>query len=129
MDVIAIEEDSARKTASKKCWRQLEPFEEEEGAYRAYPLFPYNLRTKFESYLVNLDPGCEHASEPHNEGVEEYIYVHRGGGAWSWGSGMKFIGCQREAPRITPRIGCIGTGIRGRKRRVLNCDLLRRCSG
>ncbi len=56
----------------------LEPFVEEDGAYRAYPLFPYNLRTKFETYLVSLDPGREHASEPHNDGVEEYIFVHRG---------------------------------------------------
>lgn len=56
----------------------LEPFSEEEGAYRAYPLFPYNLRTKFESYMVMIEPGCEHSSEPHNDGVEEYIFVHQG---------------------------------------------------
>jgi len=56
----------------------IEPFSEEEGAYRAYPLFSYNLRTKFESYLVMMEPGCEHGSEPHNDGVEEYIFVHRG---------------------------------------------------
>jgi transcriptional regulator with XRE-family HTH domain len=57
---------------------EVEPFVEEDGAYRAHPLFPYNLRTKFETYLVTLEPGCEHASEPHNDGVEEYIFVHRG---------------------------------------------------
>lgn len=55
-----------------------EPFSEEEGDYRVYPLFPYNLRTKFESYMVRINPGCEHESEPHNDGVEEYIFVHRG---------------------------------------------------
>lgn len=57
---------------------QLEPFSEEDGAYRAYPLFPYNLRTKFECYLVRMEPGCEHGSEPHNNGVEEFIFVHEG---------------------------------------------------
>lgn len=57
---------------------EIEPFVEEEGAYRSYPLFPYNLRTKFESYMVMMDPGCEHGSEAHNEGVEEYIFVHQG---------------------------------------------------
>ncbi|WP_199616124.1 helix-turn-helix domain-containing protein [Paenibacillus alkalitolerans] len=57
---------------------EVEPFMEEEGAYRAYPLFPYNPRTKFESYLVELDPGCTHLSEGHNDGVEEYIFVQKG---------------------------------------------------
>lgn len=57
---------------------ETEPFVEEEGSYRAYPLFPYNLRTKFESYMVMMEPGCEHDSEPHNEGVEEYIFVQQG---------------------------------------------------
>jgi transcriptional regulator with XRE-family HTH domain len=56
----------------------VEPFMEEDGAYRAYPLFPYNPRTKFESYLVEMDPGCTHASEAHNDGVEEYIFVQKG---------------------------------------------------
>lgn len=56
----------------------LELFSEEDGAYRAYPMFPYSLRTKLESYMVTIEPGCVHGSEPHNEGVEEYIFVHQG---------------------------------------------------
>ncbi|MCD9026573.1 helix-turn-helix domain-containing protein [Cohnella silvisoli] len=56
----------------------LEPFSEQDGNYRAYPMFPYNLRTKFESYMVMMEPGCEHGSDPHNDGVEEYIFVHQG---------------------------------------------------
>lgn len=55
-----------------------QPFLEEGGNYRAYPLFPYNLRTKFESYLVRIEPGCEHQSEAHNDGVEEYVFVQEG---------------------------------------------------
>ncbi|MGM1049861.1 transcriptional regulator, XRE family with cupin sensor [Paenibacillus uliginis N3/975] len=57
---------------------EVEPFHEAEGAYRVYPLFSYNLRTKFESYMVVMDPGCDHGSEAHNDGVEEYIFVHEG---------------------------------------------------
>ncbi len=57
---------------------ELEPFSEEDGDYLAYPLFPYNLRTKFECYLVRMAPGCDHGSDPHNNGVEEYIFVHEG---------------------------------------------------
>ncbi|WP_309119671.1 XRE family transcriptional regulator [Paenibacillus sp.] len=71
-----IEEADANVTVVSPA--EVEPFVEEDGAYRAYPLFPYNLRTKFESYLVMLDPGSEHGAEPHNEGVEEYIFVHKG---------------------------------------------------
>ncbi|GBG11519.1 XRE family transcriptional regulator [Paenibacillus agaridevorans] len=56
----------------------LESFAEEEGAYRTFPLFPYRLRNKFESYLVVIEPGCEHVSEPHNDGVEEYLFVQQG---------------------------------------------------
>lgn len=55
-----------------------EPFVEAEGAYRVHPLFSYNLRTKFESYMVVMDPGCDYGSEAHNDGVEEYIFVHEG---------------------------------------------------
>lgn len=57
---------------------EVEPFSEENGTYRVHPLFPYHLRTKFESYLVRMDPGCEHGSEAHNDGVEEFVFVHRG---------------------------------------------------
>lgn len=56
----------------------IDPFSEEDGAYLTFPLFPYRLRNKFESYLVVIEPGCEHSSEPHNDGVEEYIFVQQG---------------------------------------------------
>lgn len=56
----------------------LEPFLSEEGAYRTYPLFPFNSAKQFEVYSVEIDPGCVHPSEPHNEGVEEWILVFEG---------------------------------------------------
>lgn len=57
---------------------EIEPFVEEEGAYRSFPLFPFDQRKGFEMYAVQMDPGCVHESEPHNDQVEEYIVVTGG---------------------------------------------------
>ncbi|WP_068620154.1 helix-turn-helix domain-containing protein [Paenibacillus tuaregi] len=57
---------------------EIEPFVEQEGAYRVYPMFPFDQRKGFEIYTVHMDPGCIHESEPHNDGVEEYITVTNG---------------------------------------------------
>jgi transcriptional regulator with XRE-family HTH domain len=54
------------------------PFLEQEGKYRSYPFFPYDSKKQFELYWVELDAGCSQPSEPHNEGIEEYIFVSRG---------------------------------------------------
>lgn len=51
------------------------PFEEEDGAYRAFPIFPFEQDKGFEMYSVVIDPGCGHMSEAHYEGVEEFILV------------------------------------------------------
>jgi len=56
----------------------LEPFTEENGAFMSYPYFPYDLRTKFECFFVRMRPGCVHESEPHNDGVEEYLLIRSG---------------------------------------------------
>ncbi|NOU87471.1 helix-turn-helix domain-containing protein [Paenibacillus sp. LMG 31460] len=56
----------------------LSPFEEEDGQYRAFPLFPFHPQKSFEIYTVEMDRDCSHASEPHNEGVEEYILMVEG---------------------------------------------------
>ncbi|KKO53335.1 helix-turn-helix domain-containing protein [Paenibacillus sp. DMB20] len=54
------------------------PFKEEEGAYRAFPIFPFEQDKGFEMYSVEVDPGCSHVSEAHYEGVEEFIMVIEG---------------------------------------------------
>ncbi|GIP32192.1 helix-turn-helix domain-containing protein [Paenibacillus sp. J2TS4] len=56
----------------------LSPFMEAEGSFRSYPLIPYNQRKRFEVFIVEMEAGCTHESEPHNEGVEESIYVIQG---------------------------------------------------
>ncbi|NEW04987.1 helix-turn-helix domain-containing protein [Paenibacillus sp. SYP-B3998] len=71
-----IEDDEPQVTVVRGA--DLSPFEEEDGQYRAYPLFPFNPQKGFEVYTVEMEPGCSHASEPHNEGVEEYILMVSG---------------------------------------------------
>ena len=54
------------------------PFIEEDGAYRAFPIFPFQQDKGFEVYTVVMEPGCTYTSEPHYEGVEEFIIVMEG---------------------------------------------------
>jgi len=51
---------------------------EADGAFRSRLLFPFDARTRIEIFSVEMDPGCEHVSEPHNEGVEEYLILESG---------------------------------------------------
>ncbi|MFE5322707.1 helix-turn-helix domain-containing protein [Paenibacillus sp. NPDC056579] len=71
-----IEEETPRVTHIR--FDELEPFWEEDGQYRAYPLIPFDQNKQFEVYTVEMDTGCAHESEPHNEGVEEYILMSQG---------------------------------------------------
>lgn len=57
---------------------ETEPFTEDEGRYQAFPLFPFDAKTHFEVYTVKIEPGCNHQSEPHQEGVEEFVVVTEG---------------------------------------------------
>lgn len=50
----------------------------ESSNYRVYPVFPFDPRKKFEIFTVEIEPGCQHTSDKHNEGVEEYITVMSG---------------------------------------------------
>lgn len=51
---------------------------EENGAMRAYPLFPFDPVRGVETFMLEFDPGCCHSSEKHNDGVEEYILIVKG---------------------------------------------------
>lgn len=57
---------------------EVTPVTEENGDFRSYPLFPFDVSTRIEMYFVEMSPECVHPSEPHNEGVEEYIVVESG---------------------------------------------------
>jgi XRE family transcriptional regulator, regulator of sulfur utilization len=57
---------------------ELDPLLEADGAFRSFPLFPFNPHKKFEVYLVEMDPSCTYESEAHSTGVEEYIMILQG---------------------------------------------------
>ena len=63
------------------------------------PLFSYDSDLAFEAFIIELLPGCEHMSSPHQTGVHEHIIVTNGkmevfaGGVWhtlNQNEGMKF---------------------------------------
>ena len=48
---------------------------EENGEMRAYTLFAFNPFRSYEAFYIEFDSGCQHHSDKHNDGVEEYMYV------------------------------------------------------
>ena len=50
----------------------------ENGAMRAYTLFPYDPIRNFEVFYIEFEPGCIHTSEKHNDNVEETVCVISG---------------------------------------------------
>lgn len=51
---------------------------EENGAMRAYTLFPFDPVRSFESFYIEFDAGCMHCSEGHCDNVEETVFVISG---------------------------------------------------
>lgn len=45
---------------------------------KVLPLFPYDEKLKCEIFLIELLPGCEHRSLPHQPGVVEHVLVVEG---------------------------------------------------
>ncbi|HWR40640.1 MAG TPA: XRE family transcriptional regulator [Patescibacteria group bacterium] len=59
-------------------FKDLRPVQEEDGSMTVYPLFPYDEKRRFEIFTIHLQPGCDHASVPHSNEVEEYVLVTQG---------------------------------------------------
>ncbi|WP_270182491.1 helix-turn-helix domain-containing protein [Alkalihalobacillus sp. CinArs1] len=57
---------------------EIEPLFEEGGKMKVVPLFPMEPGKSFESFAITLDVGCDYHSNPHPEGVEEYLFVEEG---------------------------------------------------
>lgn len=58
--------------------RGANPVTEDDGRMRAYPIFPYDPLRSIEVFFIEFDSECRHASEKHNDGVDEYIMVLSG---------------------------------------------------
>lgn len=56
----------------------LAPITEGNDKYIVLPAFTFDSSKKFEIVIVDMGVGCLHRSEPHEKGVEEYIYVCKG---------------------------------------------------
>ena len=50
----------------------------DEGRMRAYPLFTFDPVGRVETFYIEFDPCCRHASDRHNDGVEEHVFVLSG---------------------------------------------------
>ena len=48
------------------------------GRMRAYPMFAYDPVRSVETFYIEFGQECRHASDKHEEGVEEHIFVLRG---------------------------------------------------
>lgn len=59
-------------------WRAQPVIPEEDGAMRAYLLFPFDPVVSSEGFYIEFDAGCCHASGRHEEGVEESVFVLEG---------------------------------------------------
>lgn len=55
--------------------KQLHPHDDK---IRVMPLFAYEEPLKFEVFIIELLPGCEHLSPPHQKGVIEHVIVSCG---------------------------------------------------
>ena len=75
---------------------------------RALPLFPFDEQLKCEMFLIELLPGCEHISSPHQAHVIEHVLVVEGSievlsnSVWKWltkGQGLRFDACQSHGYR------------------------------
>ncbi len=51
---------------------------EENGAMRVHTLFAFDPIRSCEVFYIEFESGCEHKSDKHNDGVEEYIFVVHG---------------------------------------------------
>lgn len=71
-----IQEEDSNITVVKL--ESITPVTESNGDYRVYSIFPFDPRKKFEIFTVEVEPGCTHISEKHNEGLEEHITVMSG---------------------------------------------------
>lgn len=58
--------------------KSISPILESNDLMNLYPIFPFDSNKKFEILTIELKKGCNHVSQPHNSGVEEYIIMSEG---------------------------------------------------
>jgi XRE family transcriptional regulator, regulator of sulfur utilization len=71
-DVKSTDPDFIHRTNHLK---QMHP---QDDKIRVMPLFTYDESLNFEVFIIELLPGCEHLSPPHQKGVIEHVIVASG---------------------------------------------------
>lgn len=94
--------------------QQLHPSDEK---IRVMALFPFDDQLKFEVFVIELLPSCEHLSPAHQSGVIEHVFVVKGKieilihGTWQLlhqGEGLRFDAHQPHGYRnLSPEIAII----------------------
>ncbi len=64
--------------ARVKSFKEDPPLTAENGAYRLYPIIPFDPEQAIETYYVEIEPGTTFLGEPHEGNVYEYIFVKCG---------------------------------------------------
>lgn len=89
---------------------QAQPLHPSDRGIRVMPLFPYDHELSFEIFVIELLPGCEHLSPPHQHNVIEHVVVVNGvvevlvSDIWkslSQGEGLRFNANQLHGYRNT----------------------------
>lgn len=70
--------DENKETLKVIDQKDVVPIVEANSKMRLYPIFPFDPAKGFEIFTIELEPGCNHQSTPHNDDVEEYIIVTSG---------------------------------------------------
>jgi len=103
-----VEEPSSSENELTIRRGSLEKLHPQDNKILVLPLFSYDSALGFEAFIIELLPGCEHMSPPHQVGVHEHIIVTSGqievfaGGVWhtlKQNEGMKFNADQAHGYR------------------------------
>lgn len=58
--------------------QDLKQMHTQDDKIKVMPIFPYDDYLGFEVFIIELLPGCEHLSPPHQKGVIEHVIVSNG---------------------------------------------------
>ncbi|MBA3239489.1 MAG: helix-turn-helix transcriptional regulator [Parachlamydiaceae bacterium] len=87
---------------------QTKTIHQSDNKIKVRPIFPFDAKLKCEIFLIELLPGCEHISSPHQPNVIEHVLVVEGSmevfsnSHWtqlSKGQGLRFDACQPHGYR------------------------------
>ena len=56
----------------------IEPLTNGDDSFKLYPVFPFEPGRNFEILTIEMQPGAESLSMPHDPGTEEFVMVYSG---------------------------------------------------